>query len=103
MKISVNDQELFSLSEIQKKVIKNDVNADIFNDDMNRRLQYILSHKYNQCFSRLKEEWDKKLILNGVESVPTCPDKYAELVFAQPNYKCKKARECSEGQLSQGE
>lgn len=103
MKISVNDQELFSLSEIQKKVIKNDVNQDIFDEDMKRRLNYILTHKYEQCFARLKEEWDKKLVLNGVESVPTNPDQYAELVFAQPNYKCKKTRECEEAQLLQGE
>lgn len=96
MKISVNDKELFTLSDTQKKVIKNDINADIFDADMERRLQYILTHKYEQCFKRLKGEWDQKLISNGVESVPTDPDAYAELVFAQPNYKDRKAREIEE-------
>ena len=93
MKISVNDQELFTLSETQKSVIKNDIDADIFYADMKRRLEYILMHKYERCFDRLKKEWDQKLVANGVQSVPTDPDAYAQLVFSQPNYKDRKARE----------
>jgi len=87
MKISVDNKELFTLSETQKKVICNDINMDILDADLKRRLQYILMHKYEQCFKRLKNEWDQKLAANGVESVPTDPDAYAEMVFAQPNYK----------------
>lgn len=93
MKISVNDKELFTLSDTQKSVICNDIHQDLFDEDMKRRLQYILMHKYERCFARLKAEWDQKLIDNGVDSVPTNPDKYAELVFSQPNYKCRKTRD----------
>lgn len=93
MKISVDNVELFTLNETQKKVIKNDIDADIFDDDMKRRLQWVLMHKYERCFERLKKEWDQKLIANGVQSVPTDPDAYAQLVFAQPNYKDRKVRE----------
>lgn len=93
MKISVDDQELFTLSEMQKNVILNDVLEEIFDEDMKRRLTYILMHKYEQCFKRLKTEWDEKLKDNGVQMVPTDPDAYAQLVFSQPNYKNKSARE----------
>ena len=93
MKISVNDQELFTLTETQKNVIKNDINDDIFDEDMKRRLHYILSHKYEQCFKRLKEEWEPKLAAKGVESLPTNPDAFAQLVFSQPEYKSRKQRE----------
>lgn len=93
MKISVNDLELFTLTNAQEQVIKNDVHADEFDDDMKRRLQYILQHKYERCFERLKVEWDKKLIANGIQSIPTDPDAYAALVFSQPNYKDRKARD----------
>lgn len=93
MKISVDDKELFSLSEIQKNVIKNDIHSDIFDEDMKRRLQYILTHKYERCFLRLKAEWDSKLAANGVSMMPIDPDAYAQLVFAQPNYKDRSARE----------
>lgn len=93
MKISVDDKELFTLSDTQKQVIQNDIHSDIFDEDMKRRLQYILMHKYERCFARLKAEWDIKLVDNGVKSVPTNADEYAQLVFSQPNYLDRKSRD----------
>ncbi len=93
MKISVDDKELFTLSEIQKKVIQNDIHSDIFDEDMKRRLQYILTHKYEQCFIRLKQEWDQKLAESGVKIIPTNADEYAQLVFSQSSYKDRAKRE----------
>ena len=93
MKISINDNKIFELTETQKLVIKNEIHADEFEADMARRLEWVLMHKYEQCFKKLKTEWDAKLIHNGVESCPTQPDSYAKLVFAQPNYKDRKAKE----------
>lgn len=93
MKISVNDQELFTLTEIQKQVIKNDISADIFDEDMKRRLQYILTHKYERCMARLKHAWDQKLSANGVKMIPTDPEEYAQLVFAQPDYQDRSTRD----------
>ena len=87
MKISVNDSEVFTLSETQKKVIKNEIADDIFESDMKRRLRYILEHKYKQCFARLKQEWEPKLKANGVTMVPTDDAELAELIFNQPDYK----------------
>lgn len=92
MKVKVDNQDLFELSEVQKKVICNDIHEDEFEADMKRRLQYILMHKYERCFERLKKEWEPKL-QGRCESVPTNPDKFAELVFSQPDYKCRKMRE----------
>lgn len=93
MKISVNDQELFSLSDIQCKVICNQIQDDIFDVDMKRRLQWVLMHKYEECFKELKAEWDPRLIANGVKMVPTDPDEYAKLVFSQSDYKNRSQRE----------
>jgi len=92
MKISVNDQHLFTLSETQKKVIKNDIHEEIFEDDMKRRLQWVLSHKYENCFKRLKEAWEP-ILAQRYQSVPTNPDAFAELVFSQPDYKNRSAME----------
>lgn len=92
MKICVNDKEICTLSETQKKVIRNDVPGDAFDADMERRVHYIIMHKYEQCLKRLKEEWDPKLA-QRVDAVPTDPEKYAELVFAQKDYMDRSARE----------
>jgi hypothetical protein len=98
MKISVNDVELYTLSDTQKNVIKNDINSDVFDADMKQRLQYILMHKYQRCFKRLKEEWEPKLIALGHETIPTDPDAFAQLVFAEATYKDRKARNEEEAQ-----
>ena len=94
MKISVNNKELFSLSDIQKRVICNDIHADILDADLERRLQWVLMHKYEQCMKRLRDEWMPKL-KDRVESVPTSDDAFASLVFSQPDYKDRKSREAS--------
>ena len=93
MKISVDNQELFTLSETQKKVIKNDIHEDEFDADMKRRLEYILMHKYERCFERLKKEWEPKLKAKGVTMIPTDNDAFAQLVFSQQEYKGRKQRE----------
>ena len=87
MKISVNDKVLFTLSDVQKKVVQDSVDSNIFQEDMERRLQWVLIHKYERCFDRLKKEWDSKLAANGVAMIPTDKDAYAQLVFSQPAYK----------------
>ena len=93
MKISVNDQEFFTISELQKKVICNDVQESLFDEDMKRRVAYIISHKYEQCFKRLKDEWEPKLAQSGAKMIPTNPDAFAEMVFSHPEYKNRSARE----------
>lgn len=93
MKVSVDDKELFTLSEIQKQVIQNDIPAEIFDADMKRRLQWVLvDEKYTNCFKRLKAEWEPKLA-GRVSSIPTDSDAFAQLVFSQPDYKDRSARE----------
>jgi len=93
MKISVDDKELYTLTETQKKVIRNEIPEDIFVSDMERRLKWVLMHKYEQCFKKLKAEWDTKFHENNVKSVPTHPDEYAQLVFSQPNYKNRSQKD----------
>lgn len=99
MKIQVDGQEVFELTELQKKVICNDISSDEFDADMKRRLQYILTHKYEKCLERLKKEWDVKLS-SRLDAVPTNPDAYMALVFAQPDYCCRKMREEASKALS---
>ena len=93
MKIKVNNTELFELTETQKKVIQNEIPSDIFEEDMKRRLKYILMHKYEQCFKKLKSEWEPKLIAQGAKSIPAQPDDFAKLIFGRSDYKDRSARD----------
>ena len=93
MKISVDGKDIYSLNETQKKVIKDEIYEDIFEDDMKRRLFWVLNHKYEVCFEKLKKEWEPKLKARGFKMIPTDNDAFAELVFQQSDYKNRSQRE----------
>lgn len=92
MRISIDDKKVFELNETQKKVIQNDIPSEIFKEDIERRCRYIIEHKYEQCFERLKKEWEQKLAKIH-SSIPTDRDAFAELVFSHPEYKSRSQRD----------
>lgn len=96
MKISINDKELFTVNDTQKKVIMDYIPSDSFEDDMKRRLQWVIMHLYEDAFKKLKERNEPLIIKNGIESIPTDPDKYAQLVFSLPQYQDREARDKGE-------
>lgn len=93
MKVSVNDVELFNMSDIKKQVICNDIPDEVLEEDLQRRMAYILAHKYERCMERLKKEWLPKLKAAGVANIPLDDDAFAALVFARPEYKNRSQRE----------
>jgi len=99
MKISVDDKELWTITDIDKDILRYNIDADKLDDAVKYALFSILNHKYEACFKRLKAEWLPKLAANGVESIPTDKDAFAQLVFAQPNYKDRSARDLEAEQV----
>jgi len=95
MKIYINNENIFELTETKKKVIKNDILEEEFEQDIKRRVRRALERKYKNCFTRLKAEWLPKLKTMGIKSVPTDDDELAELIFKQPGYKNRNQREQS--------
>lgn len=95
MKIFVEQEKILELSETKKKVIKNDIREDIFEEDMKRRVAYVLQHKYDQCFKRLKEKWEPELKARGVKSFPSDEEEFAQLVFSQEDYRSRSQREAT--------
>ena len=94
MKISVDDVELFSLSAVQQQVIQDNISSDDFDADMKRRLQWVLTHKYDECFKSLMAEW-LPILAARYPQVPTDKDAFAKLVFSQPDYLDRKARDAA--------
>lgn len=102
MKIFVDNDQVFELNETKKKVIKNDIHDTIFDSDMKRRVRWILEHKYENCFKRLKQEWEPKLSAKGMQFLPLDPDAFAELVFSQSDYKDRAQRDKEEEEVKKG-
>ena len=93
MKILLDSENVFELSETQKKVLCYDIIEENLADEIKRRLEWVVMEKYSGCFKRLKAEWDPRLVERGIEMIPTNKDRYAELVFSQKDYVCRKKRE----------
>jgi len=94
MKISVDGLDLFELKEWEKKVILNDIPSALFEDDMKRRLEYILKHKCERCYARLEAEWLPKLRADPkVTSIPADKEAFVAFVTARPDYKDRSARD----------
>jgi hypothetical protein len=93
MKFLVDNKEVYEFTDTIKKVICNEVLEDIFVEDMERRVKYIVEHKYKQCLKRLKDEWEPRLKSKGIRSIPLDDDEFAQLVFQQSDYQDRKKRE----------
>lgn len=93
MKIQIDGVDIFELSDVQKKVIQNDIPSEIFEEDMKRRLKWVLlDEKYAKCIDRLKKEW-VPILAKRMDSIPTDDEKLANLIFSQPDYKCRSDRD----------
>jgi len=93
MKISVNDIELFTISAIEKQVLADYMPIDILEDDLKRRIKWVIGEVYKESHKALKSQWEPKLIAEGAKSLPTDKDEFAALCFAHPDYKDRSARE----------
>ena len=87
MKIYVETDRILELNKTQLDVLANEISKRELVRDLKRRLRWVITHKYENCFERLKKEWEPKLVANGIKSFPSDKDEFAKLVFSQPNYK----------------
>lgn len=62
-------------------------------EELEKRMAWILQHKYERCLERLKLEWYPKLEARGVESIPSDEEEFCNLVFSQPDYKNRSERD----------
>ena len=97
MKIKVNDKPHFEITDTQMKVFKFEIPDDIVEDDLKRRLQWIIQEKYNHIYPRFKERGLNLLKENGIKAVPVDDDEFIELVCSQPNYR-NRAKRMADGE-----
>lgn len=92
--IYVDGIECFKFNETKKRLLKSCVarNCDCL-EWMKEKLSWILQHKYERCYERLRREWEPKLAERGLKSIPIDEEDFAELVFSQPDYKNRSQRE----------
>jgi hypothetical protein len=93
MKISVDDTELFVLSDMRKKVLAHAISSETIESDLKRRLQWVLMHKYEHTLEILKKEWVPKLVARGLKAIPANNDELCSLIFAEEDYTDRAAKD----------
>lgn len=71
MKITIDGKEVLDLTETQKKIIKNEILSEIFDDDMTRRCKYWLEIPQNKYAHINKDLLTSELIENGAITIPS--------------------------------
>jgi len=96
MKVKYNEKEILTLNETKRKVFLHEMLEEGFDEDIERRLQWVLTHKYEQCMKRLRDEWVPKFRLKGLATIPLDDDQLAELIFSQAEYQSRSKRDKEE-------
>lgn len=99
MKIAVDGVEVFTLTETQKKVFAYEIHKDAVEQEIKDMLKWILEHKFERCFERMKKQWEPVLIKEGAQSIPLKKETFAEHVFKHPKFKNRDQRETEENEL----
>lgn len=93
MKVKLDDEVVFEFDE--KSIVKllgNDLVDPL--GDIKRRLRWVVEHKCERCFDRLKNEWLDKLMSDpSVDSIPADKQKFIEMVMSRPDYKNRQQRD----------
>ncbi len=93
MQIKIDDEVVFVVSETEEKIV-NSLIPDC-KDWIKAGPLLMIQNKINSAMAKLDEEWldGGKLESNGVAAIPTERDARATLIFSQPNYKDRKAKD----------
>lgn len=97
MKIYFEKELVYEIKPWQLEVLKAELPASTLESDIKRRIEWVISHKIEQVYERLKKEWvDKFMNDPAINEIPADPEKLIQLIKAQPSFKDREARDKEE-------
>jgi|TARA_B110000014_G_C19520779_1_gene279956 hypothetical protein len=84
-----------SLTDLQQKILKNDLYSDTDNAGLDAWIQDAVDGKINNCWKRFRTEWTTKLMDDDsfTDAIPSNQADFVALVTARDDYKNRKARD----------
>ena len=84
-----------SLTDLQQKILKNDLYSDTDNAGLDNWIQAAVDGKINNCWKRMRTEWTQKLMDDSsfTDPIPSVKADFIALVTARSDYKNRKARD----------
>ena len=86
-----------SLTDLQQKILKNDLYSDTDNAGLDKWIQDAVDGKINNCWKRMQREWTTKLMDDDsfTDPIPSNQADFVNLVTARSDYKTRKQRDDS--------
>ena len=84
-----------SLTDLQQKILSNDLYNAADNAGIDTWLQSAMDGKINNCWKRFQQEWTTKLMNDDsfTDAIPSNQADFVALVTARSDYKNRKARD----------
>ena len=84
-----------SLTDLQQKILKNDLYSDTDNAGLDAWIQDAVDGKINNCWKRFRTEWTTKLMDDDsfTDAIPSNQADFVALVTARADYKNRKDRD----------
>ena len=84
-----------SLTDLQQKILKNDLYSDTDNAGLDLWIQNAVDGKINNCWKRFQSEWTTRLMNDDsfTDAIPSNQADFVALVTARSDYKNRKQRD----------
>ena len=84
-----------SLTDLQQKILSNDLYNDTDNAGIDKWIQEAVNGKINNSWKRFREEWTSKLMNDETftDPLPTVQEDFVNLITARSDYKNRKQRD----------
>jgi len=90
-----NHTKTITLTDVQQKILSNDLYNDTDNVGIDAWLQEAINGKINNCWKRFQTQWTTKLMEDDsfTDAIPSNQADFVALVTARSDYKNRKARD----------
>jgi|TARA_R100000482_G_scaffold69715_1_gene26321 hypothetical protein len=90
-----NHNKTLTLTDLQQKILSNDIYNDTDNAGIDAWIDAALTGKINNCWKRMQQEWTTKLMNDDsfTDSIPSNQADFVALVTARSDYQNRKARD----------
>ena len=84
-----------SLTDLQQKILKNDLYSDTDNAGLDAWIQDAVDGKINNAWKRMQREWTTKLMNDDsfTDAIPSNKTDFVNLVTARDDYKTRQEKE----------
>ena len=90
-----NHTKTVTLTDLQQKILSNDLYNDTDNAGLDEWIQTAVDGKINNCWKRMQQEWTNKLMNDEsfTDSIPSNQADFVALITARSDYQNRKARD----------